>query len=185
MRHFLCIAAAATGLAACGTGDEAVGVEDRDGDGQLSAEEIEDQMGSAMSRGDFLSPGLWESSMRIENVEVPGMTDDDLRSFSETMGERTFRTCLTQAQVEQPDARFFTGEDTDCTYESFTLQGGRIESDLVCNLDGMRQRMNLAGEYGSERYAIDVRAESLGGDDMAMDMRIEARRVGDCEDGQS
>ncbi|WP_343344041.1 DUF3617 domain-containing protein [Sphingomicrobium sp. XHP0239] len=175
------ILAALLALGACGQNADEAEAQPETNEG-LSAEDIENEMGSAMSRGDFLSPGLWESSIRLDSIDMPGLTDaqrDDMRT---AMGGQTFRTCLTRAEVERPDARFFTGNDTDCTYDSFTLEDGRIESDLVCTIAGTPQRMSLAGEYGPERYDLTMQADSLAQDGITMAMRVEARRVGACEE---
>ena len=171
--------ALATALAACGSANDGE-VKDTDGDGTLSGEEIESQLGGAMSRGEFMQAGQWESTISVEELSMPGLTDEMRENMKRQMGSQTYRTCLTQEEVEQPDSRFFTGEDADCTYERFSLKDGKIDSEMVCNVEGVRQRMVMSGDYGAESYDLSMRATSLSEQGIDMSMRVSAKRVGDC-----
>ncbi|WP_265587141.1 DUF3617 domain-containing protein [Sphingomicrobium arenosum] len=166
------------GLAACGGNDGEV--RDTDGDGKISAEEVEAQLGDAMTEGSFMSAGEWQSRITIEDVKMPGMTDDMAAMMQDMMGNRTFSTCLTPEDVEQPDERFFAGEDNDCAYDRFSLKGGKIDAQMTCNMDGVTQVMEMTGQYGEDAYDLTMRATSEDQGGMTMTMNVSAERVGDC-----
>lgn len=170
------------GLGACSSAQDGE-VRDTDGDGKISAEEVEAQLGDAMAAGSFMSAGEWQSRILIEDVQLPGMTEDMAAMMQDMMGNRTYSTCLTPEDVEQPDERFFAGEDNDCAYDRFALKDGRIDAQMTCNMDGVRQVMEMSGTYGAESYDLTMRASSPDEGGMRMTMKVSAERVGDCEDG--
>lgn len=173
--------AAALALAACNSGDDAQ-VRDADGDGTISSDEVEAQLGDAIATGSYMQAGQWESRITIEEARMPGMSEDMTAMMQEMTGDRTYATCLTEEQVRQPDERFFTGEENDCSYERFTLKDGRIDAAMTCRAQGMTQDMELTGEYGATSYDMTVRATSPDEGGMEMVMNISAERVGDCNE---
>lgn len=179
MRHVV-TATLALALAACGNNDGEV--RDTDGDGVISAEEVEAQLGDAMASGSFMKAGEWESRIVIEDVSMPGMTDDMAAMMQDMMGNRTYSTCLTPEQVEQPDERFFAGTDNDCAYNRFALKDGRIDAQMTCSVEGQTQVMEMSGQYGEESYDLTMRATSEDQGGMNMTMRVSAERVGDCKE---
>jgi hypothetical protein len=132
-------------------------------------------------------PGKWTQSVTMETFDVPGMPKSAQDSVRQTMATATsgHEICLTKAETKRPSEDFFAGKDSKCRYERFSMQGGKIDGVMRCEHDGMRQVMELNGDYSPDHYAMrmDMRTQSerteMG--NMHMVMRIDAKRVGDCE----
>ena len=132
-------------------------------------------------------PGKWTQSVKMETFDIPGMPESAQASVRQTMASTTsgHEFCLTKAETSRPSEDFFAGKDSKCRYERFTMQGGKIDGVMRCEHDGMRQVMELNGDYSPDHYAMrmDMRTQSerttMG--NMHMVMRVDAKRVGDCD----
>ncbi|MCM8557760.1 DUF3617 domain-containing protein [Sphingomicrobium sediminis] len=158
-------------LASCGAPQD-------EADRILTEEEVESRIDRAIADGEFLAPGRWET--RISFVSIPGLSANMVEARNRAMGNDASATCLAAEQAERSDARFITGDDQDCTYRSFELEGGRIDARLTCSVQGLAMETHLSGEYGPERYAVDMEMRNDTFGEQAMTLRIEANRAGDC-----
>jgi len=79
---------------------------------------------------------------------------------------------------------FFTGADKNCTYEHFNWGGGKIDLKLVCKHEQATTTMAMAGTYTPDNYELTMtstnNAAGAAGD-MTMTMKVDAKRVGDCD----
>lgn len=128
------------------------------------------------------NPGRWETSMKIEKMEMPGMNPQVQEQLkrSSAMTQSIF-TCLTPEQVNRPDAGFFGASQSGCTYKNFSMTGGRIEAELNCNREGMQMHMTMQGTYSPDSYDVKVTNQAdMGGRQMSTTMAMNARRVGEC-----
>ncbi|WP_265569860.1 DUF3617 domain-containing protein [Sphingomicrobium nitratireducens] len=172
--HLLSGAALALGLAACSS-EPAVEGEN------MTAEQVAKEMRDAAATGSFFRAGQWESTVEIKAMEIDGVAQGMDNSIRDAMGQQTFSVCLTEEDVKQPDEDFFTGADSDCTYENFSLKGGKMNAKMRCTSGGAIQDMTMSGTYDADNYAIDVSTLASGTPGgMSMDMAIRAKRVGDC-----
>ena len=180
LRPLLALVLASATLSACGSAadDEAAGDETN----VISTEEVENELGGAMSRGEFFEAGEWETRVEITDLDAPGLSDEARAVTIEEFSENRFRTCLSPEDVKRPDARFFTGEGSDCTYERFSLADGKLDSSMTCRVEGVAQKITLAGDYGPRAFALDMRANTLGDEGFSTTMNVSARRIGDCAD---
>ena len=132
-------------------------------------------------------PGKWSQEVKVETFDVPGMPESAQASVRQTMASAasSHDICLTQAEAKRPSEDFFAGKDKNCRYERFTMKGGKIDGVMRCQSDGMTQVMELNGDYSPDHYAMrmDLRTQSerttMG--NMHMVMRVDAKRVGDCD----
>ena len=127
--------------------------------------------------------GRWEMEMTLEKMEIPGMPAEVREAMKGQMGAvQKASTCLTEEEANKPDADFFQPGAEGCTYETFTMGGGKIDAVMNCAQDGQSQRMTMKGTYGEEAYAMNVTAdgEVAPGQRMSMAMRIASKRVGEC-----
>jgi hypothetical protein len=130
-----------------------------------------------------LQPGRWESTMKIEKMDVPNMPAQARAMMDKQMNiSQTFATCLTPEQAAKPAAGFFQKGAQGCKYDHFVMAGGRIDSAMTCDIGGHRMTMAMAGTYGDSNYDIRVtsHAEMQPGMPMTTTTSIESRRVGDC-----
>jgi len=128
-------------------------------------------------------PGRWESSLKLESMDMPGLTPQMKETMSKAMATtKTFASCLTAAEAEKPDASFFQPGETGCTYEHFTMAGGKLDAAMKCSRPGGVQSMTMQGTYSPDSYNMRVssKGEMTPGKAMSMTMSINSRRTGEC-----
>lgn len=173
------IVACTAALAAC---DREPQVEARN----ASVENVAEQVADAGGSGIFVRPGKWESRVQIEEFELPG-APPEAKAAMRNMHERTLvsESCLTPEEAKRPKEDFFAGANKNCRYDRFTMGDGKIDAVMKCTGEGMAQTMAMQGTYSPEAYQMrmsmqaDAGAGPPGG--MTMTMRVDARRVGECD----
>jgi hypothetical protein len=135
----------------------------------------------------MISPGLWQSKVTIEKFDVPGMPPEMAQRMKTMMAENQghdFETCLTREDVAKPKEDFFAGKNNECRYEHFTMGGGKIDAVMHCGKEAGASTMRMAGTYSPDAYQMQMATEVNGTDEaeraIQMQMRVEARRVGEC-----
>ena len=180
MRQAALLIAAVLPLAACNK-EPQVDVKN------ASVGEVTTQVGQAGATESFVRPGKWESSVQFVSMDASGMPES-ARSMMQKMNDRrqVLTTCLKPDDVKQPKEDFFSGKkDGNCRYDHFKMAGGKIDAVMRCNQGGANQVMKLTGDYSPEAYSMQMAMKSEGGPsgikDMTMNMRVDARRVGECD----
>ena len=128
-------------------------------------------------------PGRWESQMTIEKIEVPGLPPEAKDMMKQHMGKLgSTASCLTEEEAANVDGEFFKPESqSGCTYNNFSMGGGKIDASLTCEDGAMSQTMTMQGEYSEESYAMRITSDgTVQGQPMSMAMTIESRHVGEC-----
>ena len=145
-----------------------------------SAESVAKKMAAS---GVMPRPGRWESAMKIEKMDLPGMPPQAQAAMQKSLGTvKTFTSCLTPEQVNRPNAGFFGSQGSGCTYQHFTMAGGTIDAEMSCNRASMQMHMTMQGTYSNDAYSIRVNNQgAMGpGRTMSTTMAIDSRRVGEC-----
>ena len=168
-RSIVCCAAILL-LASCGQAEEKR---------QQSAEEVAKEMSAVK-----LEPGQWEATNEILSAEAPGLPPEALRQM---VGQKTtVSNCVTPEQAAKPSANFLAAQkDSNCTYQDFSMEGGRMKGTMSCTAQGMpgKMVMNMEGKYGPQSYDMnmDMQAGGMpGGMNMKVKARTTGRRVGAC-----
>ena len=152
-----------------------------------SVEDVAKQVRESGADQSMVRPGLWESKVTIDQFEIPGMPPEmatRMKSMMAQQQEHGFKSCLTAEDVKRPKEDFFAGKNKECRYDHFTMGGGKIDAVMHCGKGDGAQTMQMAGTYSPDSYQmqmatkVEAAANEAGG--MAMKMRVEARRVGDC-----
>jgi hypothetical protein len=177
----LILSAGAIALPACNKSPE---VKAKD----ASASEVAQKVHDAGADQSMVRPGLWQSKVTIEELDVPGLPPETAQRMKTMMAEKqehAFQTCLTAEDVKRPKEDFFAGKHNECRYDHFTMGGGKIDAAMRCGGKGASQVMQMAGTYSPDNYQMQMstRVEAAGKDadaGMAMKMRVEAQRVGEC-----
>lgn len=180
MKATLILGAAALALAAC---DNAPNIDEKN----ASVGDVAAQVRKASGSGRFVRPGEWQSQMTMEEFNIPGMPPemvDKMKSAAAQTRQNEFKTCLTAEDVEQPEGKFFTGND-QCRYDHFTMGDGKIDAAMRCpSGKATTQVMTMQGTYGPDQYQMrmTMKAEGPSGPaaGMTMKMRVEAHRIGEC-----
>lgn len=138
----------------------------------------------AAADGQFVSPGHWESTMTIKEMNMPGMPPEAVAQMKTVMGKaKTFASCLTEADVKKPKEDFFSGGDGQCRYDHFTMSGGKIDAAMKCGVDGAERTMTMQGTYSPDRYHMTMAATGSGpgpAGGMSMKMEMDSKRTGAC-----
>jgi hypothetical protein len=180
MRHVAYLIACVLPLAACNKQPEVKAT-------NASAEEVAQKLRTAGVGQSFVRPGLWQSKVTIEQIEMPGMPPEIAQRMNETMARNQpheYSSCLTSEDVKRPKEDFFAGKHNECRYDHFTMSGGKIDALMHCRGAGGGQTMQLAGNYSPDSYQMQMSTKTEGGGQaekgMAMRMSVDAHRVGEC-----
>ena len=169
--------AALLSLAACNSEPEV----DLD---NASQEEAAQAVADAGGSDIFVNPGRWQTTVTLEEMNVPGMPAQMAEQMKAQMNAvETTESCLTREEAQRPREDFFAGAQENCTYNRFTMAGGRIDAEMTCQEGGASMTMAIDGTYSADHYAARstmtmTGAGAEGG--MTVRSRVEAKRLGDC-----
>jgi len=186
MKHMLLMAGGIVALAAC---NKSPTVNAKN----ATPEEVAKKVQASGLDQSMVEPGLWRSKVTIEKFDMPGMPPEMTQRMKSMMAEHqehSSQNCLTAEDVKRPKEDFFAGKNNECRYDHFTMGSGKIDAAMHCGgKHGESQIMQMAGTYSPESYQMQTSMKMEGGSTpqgaMAMTMRIEANRVGECKPGQS
>ena len=147
--------------------------------------EVAEEMRDAVSEETFVRPGKWLSTVTIQEMTIPGMPPEFAARMKESMAkERQFESCLTAEEAKRPKGDFFAA-DKSCTYDHFTMGGGKIDAAMHCAHEGMAQSMTMQGNYTPDQYQMTMASKMEGKGPqagMVMKMHVDAKRVGNCNE---
>jgi hypothetical protein len=155
-----------------------------------SVADVAKQVSDAGGSGNFMRPGKWLSKATLEEMTAPGMPPGIADKMKVTMARQPgTEACMTQADAKKPNADFFAGNNDNCRYDHFKMGDGKIDAKMRCAAGGGTQLMTMAGDYGPDQYHLamttqmDRGAGAPGGEmmSMTMKMRVEGKRIGDCD----
>ena len=152
---------------------------------QEVAEKVRDANGGDTM---IVRPGQWQSSVELESVEVPGMPPEFATQMKKTMAKVAtgHKTCLTAEQVKKPKEDFFAGKGSNCRYDKFSMDDGKMTGTMRCTSPqgGGTQLIDFDGTYSPDSYemrmASSVENASPSGA-MKMVMRVTSKRTGECD----
>ena len=179
MKHAAYALASVLCLAGCNKGPE-VSLHNATGNQVTQAV----RQSGVMTSDSMVQPGLWESKVTVQEMNMPGMPAEYADKMKQSMAERrnqSSKHCITPADVKKPKEDFF-GADKSCKYDHFTMGGGEIDVAMVCHQEDSTQNMNISGSYTPTSYSIDTSMTGSGGSEqgMSMKMHVDASRVGEC-----
>jgi hypothetical protein len=153
-----------------------------------SAQEVARKVEAAGGSGNFVNPGLWRSTVTLQEMSVPGMPPAVAEQMKRAHGQsQSSEQCLTPEQAKRPKEDFFGGRD-NCRYEHFSMGGGKIDAVMNCSEDGGTQKMTMAGTYSGNAYQMQMTVQAANAGEtaaMGMKMRVEAQRIGECTGKES
>lgn len=158
-----------------------------------SVAEVAEQVRKSGAGESFVRAGLWESKVTVEQLDVPGMPPEIAGRMKEMMAKnqpKAFQNCLTPEDVKKPKEDFFAGQNKDCRYDRFTMGNGKIDAVMRCGSEQATQVMQMAGTYSPDAYQmqmsnkVEAAAEGAQGA-MAMRVRVDAKRIGECTGKES
>jgi len=164
-------------LAACGS-EPGVDAEN------ASVQEVAEQVRDATKEPGFIRAGKWVSEVSMEELSAPGMPPEMRERMKAMVPPRqSFESCLTAEEARRPKEDFFAQGNNQCRYDHFRMGDGKIDAKMRCDRQGMTQVMELDGTYSPDTYTMRMTTSSqqrpAGG--MRMTMRVDAKRIGECE----
>ncbi len=150
-----------------------------------SVAEVQEKIKAAGGKTVFLSPGRWESTVKIDKVDIPGMPAELAQHMQAAVGGKVSASCLTPEEAKKPAADFFGGKDRkDCRYEHFTMGDGKLDAKLTCGGDGGTATVAMKGDYDPGHFRIAMTTDAKAGPNMpgAMTMAatVDSKRTGAC-----
>ena len=179
MKRAILLLVCALPLAGCDSGPE-VSAEN------ATAGEVAEKVADAGGTATFVRPGKWQSKVTFEEFNMPG-APPGAKSVLDNMNNRAeaHHSCLTPEEAKRPKEDFFAGADKNCRYEHFNMGGGKIDAVMKCTAQGMAQTMTMTGTYAPDEYQMNMAMETEGmpgpASGMSMKMRVDAKRVGECD----
>lgn len=138
-------------------------------------------------------PGQYETTVELIKFEVPGLPPQQAEAMKATMGNvsgQSSASCLTQAEADkgfEESVRKMTENNgaMRCEFGRFDVDGGKIDASMTCKgPQGLTSDITLAGTGSAEATAMHMKmvqkAAMIPGGEMRMEMKMNARRVGDC-----
>lgn len=174
MRYFMAPALASLALAACGGGSSA----DADADGTVSTDEV---VSKVEAEGIRPQPGQYKAVITMTGIDVPGMPAE----MAGHGGGMTTTTeyCLTEEEVAKGfEEMMKRGQNGECSYESFNLDGGKFDGVMVCNTSEGNARMTMNGTATptTSDFTASMAMNIEGAGDATMNFAAKHERVGDC-----
>lgn len=150
-----------------------------------SVNEVDAKLAQSGGPTAFLSPGHWEGTLTVRDIDVPGMPPAAAaRMKAETGKARPQSSCLTPEEASKPAGSFFAGgADSKCRYDHFKMSGGVIDAAMTCADEGASQAVAFKGAYSADAYHIDMTMKGGGTGPMAnstMAFTVDAKRTGAC-----
>ncbi len=145
---------------------------------------------SGISNGSLVEPGLWQSKVTIQEINIPGMPAQYADRMKQTIAEnreQTAKHCLSPEQAKKPKEDFFGAQNKSCHYAQFTMGGGKINIEMACSEEGSTQTTMMNGTYTPTSYSMDMSTSAKGGEreGMSMKMHVDSERIGECTGGES
>ncbi|TAD83510.1 MAG: DUF3617 domain-containing protein [Sphingomonadales bacterium] len=167
------VAATAALVAGCSGGNA-----DADGNGEVSVKEAVEQAKDEMPRP---QPGLYKTTVTMTGLDIPGMPPE-MAGHGAGLTTTT-EDCLTKEEVDKGFEELVKqGQDGECSYERFSLAGGKLDAVMVCNAQGRVARMEMTGTTSTTGadLAAKMAMEFDGAGKGTMSFTAKHERVGDC-----
>jgi len=151
-----------------------------------SVAEVAEQVADARASDSFVRPGKWQSKVQIEEFDLPG-APPEAKTAMRSMNNRAqvYESCLTPQEARRPKEDFFAGSNKNCRYDHFTMGDGKIDAVMKCTGGEMAQTMAMQGTYSPDAYQMRMSMKAQAGSDavggMTMKMRVDAKRIGECD----
>ena len=112
-----------------------------------------------------IQPGQWEFTIRMTDVELPGVPEQMAVQMRQAMARQTqtLQRCITPQEAANPTGGIMNpgGNDQGCTYTEQTFSGGRIQAAGSCPAPtGGNVQVSMTGSYTDTTIETQVRTET-------------------------
>lgn len=175
MTRITLFAAAAGAALLAGCSGEAT---DADGDGEITAGEVAAKADAEMVKPE---PGLYKATITMTGVDIPGMPPE-MKNHGAGM-TTTVEECLTAEDVDKGfEEMVKQGQQGECTFEKFDLDGGKMDAVLLCKTPQGESRMTMSGTTTptSSEFTASTKINFEGMGEGTMNFTAKNERIGDC-----
>lgn len=141
-----------------------------------------------------IDPGQWEFTMRMTEIDLPGVAEPMATQMRQAMANQTQtqQKCITPEEAANPTGGMMSqGSDPrGCTFSEQTFSGGRIAATGQCPAPtgGGNVRITMTGTYDRTSMTTQVRTEtprppgapSMLPETLRVSGTMTGRRTGDC-----
>jgi hypothetical protein len=173
MKHIIIAAAGAILVAGCSGGEA-----DVDGDGEITAKEV---AAKAKAEGVRPQPGLYKATVIMTGLDIPGLPEG--MEGHGAGATTTSENCLTAEDVDKGFEELVKqGQQGECSYESFNLDGGKLDAVMLCKTPEGSARMAMTGTTTptSSEYTATTKMNFEGVGEGTMNFTVKQERIGDC-----
>jgi hypothetical protein len=135
----------------------------------------------AEAQGMKPQPGLYKTTITMTGLEIPGLPEG-MEGHGAGLA-RTVESCLTQEEVDQGfDGLLKKGQDGECSFERFSLEGSALDAVLVCDAQGRTTRMDMKGTLSATTAEMEATTAIAfdGVGEGSMQFTAKHERIGDC-----
>ncbi|NBC87960.1 MAG: DUF3617 family protein [Alphaproteobacteria bacterium] len=128
--------------------------------------------------------GKYSADVTVQSVDIPGAPPQMAGMMTKMMSRRT-TYCLTEEDVEEgyrAITRRSQGEGAeDCTYDRFSMEGGALDAQVTCRVDGRTMTMTMEGTGTPTSSDITMTMNGdMGMGPGTIRMRVLHERLGPC-----
>ncbi|MET0307992.1 MAG: DUF3617 domain-containing protein [Sphingomonas sp.] len=130
------------------------------------------------------SPGEWQTEIEIAEIDMPGVPPQvrDQMAAKMKATKTSVKTCLTKEQADKPQSEMFAGKNNDCTFDHYTMAGGRLDAKMTCKAaQGGSMTQTIAGTFTDTSYALTSEMNAAGPQPMHMKAKVNGTRIGACK----
>ena len=141
------------------------------------------EVASAVGGASPFQAGRWESTMKMEKMDIPGMPPEAKAMMAKSPAmARTMTICLTPERAAKPGGDFFNQGNASCIYDHFSMADGKLDATMTCNRAPGKLTMTMNGTFSSDQYVVHTISQQQmpGGQAMNVSMTVTSHRVGDC-----
>jgi hypothetical protein len=134
-----------------------------------------------VAEGIMPEPGQYKATITMTGMEIPGMPAD-MAGHGSGM-TTTSEYCLTEEDVAQGfEEMMKRGQDGECAYESFNLDGGKMDAVMVCKTPAGEARMTMNGTASptTSDFTATMKMNVPEMGEGTMSFAAKHERIGDC-----
>ena len=147
----------------------------------LSMEEVAERAQEAAIKPE---PGQYRVNMEVLEVDIPGAPAEIVNMMRGNMAAQSQEYCMTQDDVDKGfEEMARQGQDENCSFERFDIDGGDIDAKMSCDLPGQgAMTMTMVGSATptSSEMEMTMQGNMSGMGEATIKMKATHERIGDC-----
>lgn len=132
-----------------------------------------------------IKPGKWENTVQILDMDmkIPGMTPEmsaRMKQMAASRGPEKVVSCLSPEEAAKGPSTAML-DKAHCSFTKSDTAGGRISTEMVCNMPNGTLKSTGEGSYTPTSYDVDGHGSMTGRMSMTMHTRTSGKWLGQCD----